>query len=194
MWNVFDQPWALLAAAGVSFLVIMTYRAALPDRVRPWQFGVPVVLLALAFGLDWVVTTDGEKIRDLVTTAEMAGQTGDLATLERLVAEDYHDSYHKDKRQLLDRARVALTASPLRAVKEISFDPTDPQPPLASVGLIVVATFQQNSVVAAAYKPSMIVKLDFQLAEQPDSRWLIRSIELVEVDKQPVSWARTTGF
>jgi hypothetical protein len=194
MWNVFDQPWTLIAAAGVAFLAIMTYRAFRPERARPWQLAVPVFLVAAAFGVDRLVTTDSEKIRDLITAAENTGRTRDLAGLERLLAEDYHDSFHKDKRHLVDRARAALTSSPLKAVKEISFDPTSLEPPRASVGLIVVATFQENSMVAAAYKPVMIVKLDFQLAKQSDRRWLIQSIELVEVDKQPVVWARTTGF
>jgi hypothetical protein len=194
MWNVFDQPWTLIAVAGVAFLAIMTYRAFRPDRARPWQLAVPVLLLIAAFALDWLVVTDSEKIRTVITTAEKAGQTRDLASLERLVAEDYHDSFHRDKRQLLDRARAALTSSPLKAVKEISFDPASLEPARASVGLIVVATFQKNSLVAAAYKPVMIVKLDFQLAKQADRQWVIQSIELVEVDKQPVTWARTTGF
>ena len=194
MWNVFDQPWTLIAVVGVAFLAIMTYRAFQPDRARPWQLAVPVLLVAAAFGLDWLVTTDSEKIRTLITTAEKAGQARDLAGLERLVAEDYRDSFHKDKRQLIDHARAALSGSPLKAVKEISFDPASLEPPRALVGLIVVATFQENSLVAGAYKPVMIVKLDFQLAKQPDRQWLIQSIELVEVDKQPVAWARTTGF
>ncbi len=194
MWDVFGQPWTLLAAAGIAFLAVMTYRAFRPDRAKPWQFGIPVALVVLAFALDGLVATDAEKIRALIVAAEKAGQARDIPALERLLAEDYHDSLHRDKQRLIDHARSALANSPIKAIKEISFGPTTLDRARASTTLIVVTTFQENSLVAATYRPVLMAKLDFVLARQPDRRWLIESIELVEVDKQPLTWSRTTGF
>jgi hypothetical protein len=194
MWNPCGQPWTLLATAGIVFLAVMTFRAFCPDKARPWQLGIPVAIVVAAFALDWLVATDAEKIRALILAAEKAGQARDITTLEHLVAEDYRDSFHRDKRHLIDRARTALTNSPIKGIKEISYGLENLDPPRASVALIVVATFQENSLVASTYRPVLMAKLDFLLTRQPDRRWLIESIELVEVDKQPLTWSRTTGF
>jgi hypothetical protein len=47
--------------------------------------------------------------------------------------------------------------------------------------------------VAANYKPILFVGLRFSLARQPDRRWLIKAIELVEVDKQPLTWGQVSS-
>jgi hypothetical protein len=194
MWTIYDQPWTLVALGGISFLAVMTYRAFCPDKARMWQLGIPVAIAAAAFALDVLVVTDSEKIRTLVTAAEEAGRKGDVASLENLLADDYHDSFHGNKQRLVERARIALTNSPIKAIKEIHFGLAGIEPPSATATLLLVTTFKENSLVAAAYKPSLMAKLDLRLAKQPDRRWLIQSVELVEVDKQPLSWGRTTGF
>jgi hypothetical protein len=194
MWNPFEQPWTLLATAGVAFLVIMTYRAICPDKQRPWQFAIPIVIVILAFGLDFAVATDSEKVHALVADMEQAGRAQDMAALERLLAEDYRDSYHQNKRSLIEHARSALAKSPIKGIKQVGLNLEQLNPPSASVGLSVVALFTENSLVATTYKSSLFVSLQLSCAKQPDSRWLIKSIELLEVDKQPISWGRTTGL
>jgi len=192
MWNVFEQPWTLLVVAGIVFLAVMTFRAVCPDRQRPWQLAIPVVIALTAFALDLAVATDTEKVRALVRDAVKAGRRQDIAALERLLAEDYRDSCHPDKRHLIEHARSALAGSPIASIKQISFDLERLESPNASVVLFLVTTFDPNSLVAQTYKPSLFVGLRFSLAKQPDRRWLITAIELVEVDKQPFTWRQVS--
>ena len=192
MWNVFEQPWTLLLAAGIVFLAVMTFRAVCPDRQRLWQLAIPIVMVLAAFALDLAVATDAEKIHALVRDTVKAARSRDIPALERLLAEDYRDSCHPDKRHLIDHARLALAGSPLAAAKLISFDLERLEPPNASVVLSLIATFDPNSLVAQIYKPSLFAGLRFSLARQADRRWLITAIELVEVDKQPFTWRQVS--
>jgi len=193
MWNVFEQPWTLLAAAGVVLLIVMTFRAVCPDRQRHWQMAIPVILVVMAFALDLLVATDPEKVRALMSDAMTAGRKEDIPGLERLLAEDYRDSYHRDKRHLIEHARTALAQSPIAAIKQISLDLEPIKPPNASAAMFAMTTFDPNSLVAANYKPILFVGLRFSLAKQPDRRWLIKAIELVEVDKQPLTWGQVSS-
>jgi hypothetical protein len=190
MWNVFEQPWTLLVIAGIALLVVMTFRAICPDRQRPWQWAIPILLVVMAFALDLAVATDREKIHTLMRDTLKAGQRQDIPALEALLAEDYQDSFHRDKRRLVEHARTGLQKSPMASIKQISFDLEQLEPPHASVALFVVTTFDPNSLVAQTYRPVLFVGLRFVLTKQPDRRWLIKAIELGEVDKQPLTWSQ----
>ena len=193
MWNLFEQPWTLLVIAGIAFLVVMTFRAICPDRQRPWQWAIPILLVVMAFALDLAVATDREKIHTLIRDTLKAGQRQDIPGLEALLAEDYQDSFHRDKRRLIEHARTALQKSPMTSVKQINLDLEQLEPPRASVAVFVVTTFDPNGLVAQTYKSVLFVSLRFVLMKQPDRRWLIQAIELTEVDKQPLTWGQISG-
>ena len=192
MWNVFEQPWTLLAAAGIAFLVVMTLRAVFPDRQRPWQLAIPAFLAIAALALDLAVATDREKVERLVRETLKAGQNEDLRALGSVLAEDYRDSYHRDRQHLIERARTGLTQSPIASVKVISRDIERLDPPNASVALFVMTVFEPNSLVAQTYKPALFAGLRFSLVKPSNGRGLIKSIELVEIDKQPTSWSHVS--
>ena len=72
MTNIFEQPRLLLIVAGVVFLGVAFFRDLLPPR-RAWIFWLlPVVIAVAAFGIDYLVQTDREKIEAVLAKASRA--------------------------------------------------------------------------------------------------------------------------
>ena len=193
MWNVFEQPWTLLGAAILAFLAVMTFRALCPSKERRWQMAIPVAVAGLAVALDLLVATDPEKIHGLVRAAIKAGQEEDVSALEGLLAQDYRDSFHRDRQHLVEHARTALARSPIASIRVLGRAIERLEPPDASVALSLLTHFDPNSLVAQTYRPVVFVGVRFSLARQANGRWLITAIELTEVDKNPVSWGQISG-
>ena len=49
-------------------------------------------------------------------------------------------------------------------------------------------TFDKNSYVSQNYKSFLMTKSKLTLQKQPDARWLISRVEVLELDRQPVNW------
>ena len=63
MWNMFEQPWALLITAGLLSIIIAILGMALPEKKKRRQWLLPLLFVILAFSLDFFVKTDLEKMR-----------------------------------------------------------------------------------------------------------------------------------
>ena len=61
MLNIFEQPWTLIIAAIVILLVTLIIQRSSGEKQPWWQWFLPVLLAAAAFGLDMLVQTDLEK-------------------------------------------------------------------------------------------------------------------------------------
>ncbi|MGE5293423.1 MAG: hypothetical protein ACM3VT_01210 [Solirubrobacterales bacterium] len=190
MWDVFEQPWTLLGAAVIVFLVVQTIRSVWPEKNRWWQLLLPVGVAALAIGLDLAVTTDLEKVNAIVKAGIQAAETEDCTALARLIASDYQDSYHKNKEALIEHCRSRLTSPCIEKIRKIASE-VKITPPQAVATFSIILQFHKDSYWAKAYKPSALVVMQFQLHKQPDGSWLVRRAEVQEVDKMPVNWGST---
>jgi hypothetical protein len=187
MWNFFEQPWTLLGAAVLVLFGVLTFRSVCSDRRKPWQWLLPVGVAVLGLGLDLGVTTDREKINQIVKAGVKAVEAEDCVTIARLIADDYQDSYHKSKESLLNRCRTRLVPPAVQRVRKIGAD-VEVSPPDAKVTLTLWLTFDKNSIWAQAYKPTALVTVQLYLRKQPDKTWRINRAEIREVDKTPVGW------
>ena len=190
MWNVFEQPWTLLGAAVIVLFGVLTFRSVWFEKRRWWQWLLPVGVAALGLGLDYGVATDLEKVNGLVKAGIVAVEQEDCDAIARLLANNYEDSYHKSRQALLSRCRSRLVPP---AVEKATRFATQVQltPPEAVVTLTLMMQFDKDSFWARNYKTTAIVKVQFYLRKQPDKSWLIRRIEVLEVDKMPVTWSVT---
>jgi len=188
MPNPYEQPWALLAAAVLSLFVVLTIRSVWPEKHRFWQWLIPATLALLAFGIDALVQTDIERINVLLKTALRAVQNEDCSTIATLIANNYADSHHRSKADLLRHCANRFTDSPVERARRTGslIELADSE---ARVTIFSKLTFRKDSYIARDYKPWILVKARLYLRKHPPHRWLIHNIRLLEIDKQPVNWS-----
>jgi hypothetical protein len=187
MWNIFEQPWTMLGAAVLVLLGVLTFRSIWSEKRRPWQWLLPAGVAVLGVGLDLGVTTDLEKINHVIKTGLKAVETEDCAALARLVADDYQDSYHKNKESLLGQCRTRLVPPAIQKVRKIGAQ-VEVSPPHAKAILTMWFTFDKDSFWAQAYKPTALITVELHFRKQPDRTWLLNRAEVREVDKTPITW------
>lgn len=187
MWDVFEQPWALLGAAILVLLVVLTVRSVVPEKRRLWQWLPPLAVAVLAVGLDAAVATDLEKINGLLKAGIQAAEREDCLAVSRLLSADYEDSYHKSKEAAVGHCRLRLVPPAIEKVHKIASE-MKITPPEAVAKFTLLVQFDKDSLWAQSYKPSALVVMQFHLRKQPDGTWLVRRAEIVEVDKMAVTW------
>ena len=186
MFDIFEQPWTLVGTAVLVLFGILTFRSFCPEKRRWWQLLVPVFLIAAALGMDKLVQTDNEKINSVIKTTIKAVQQEDCSAIEAAIANNYSDSYHGTKKQLLDHCRRELSKPLVDKIKKPSrlIDISDSN---ATATLFAVIILDKNSYLSQ-YKSFLLVKARLSLRKQPDKRWLISRIEILELDRLPTKW------
>jgi hypothetical protein len=187
MWNIFEQPWTLLGAAIIVLCGVLTFRSVWYEKRRSWQWFLPAGVAVLAVVLDLAVTTDREKIHQVINTGIKAAETANCDGLARLVADDYRDSHHTSKEVLIRECRTRLRPPAVRKIRKVSAK-IEVTPPEAKATLTLWTTFDKDSFFAQAYKPQALITVELHLHKQPNGTWLASRVEPLEVDKNPVSW------
>jgi len=187
MFNFFEQFWTLLIAAVVALYIVFRLRSIFPQKRRWWQWFVPPLLAIAAFGLDFLVQTDFEKISGLIDRGIKAVEEENPGAIEAIISANYRDSYHDSKEQLMSHCRNELSRDPVEENKKINVQ-IEISPPKADVILTVMMKFDKNSYVALNYKQYVLVRVQLYLQKQPDKQWLISRAELLELDRQSVNW------
>lgn len=187
MWDFFEQPWTLLGTSVLVLFGLLTFRSVCPEKRRAWQLVVPLMIAALGFGLDLLVTTDLEKVHAVLRLALRATENENLGAIQRLIAPDYKDKVHRNKAALMARCQQELSEPTLVYIKQLSGQ-VKLSGSLAEVALTLRARFEDSSRVAREYKRALIAEVEIHLQKQPDGAWLISRADLLEIDKIPVTW------
>ena len=187
MFDIFEQPWTLVGAAVLVLFSMLTLRSFFPEKRRWWQLLIPVFLTLAAFGLDMLVQTNLEKINSVIKAAIKAVQQEDCSAIEAVIANNYSDSYHSTKKQLLDHCRRELSKPLVEKGKKtgLLIKISDSN---AKAILFAKIIFDKGSYISQNYKSFLLVKARLSLRKQPDKRWLISRIEILELDRQPTNW------
>jgi uncharacterized membrane protein YeiB len=187
MFNVFDQPWTLLAVAVIALLVVLMLRRTSPDKWRWWLLLVPIFLALLAFALDKFVETDTEKITKVIDTGIKAVEEENLKAIDAIIAANYHDSYHNTKKDLMYYCESLLSQPFVEKNKKTSLE-IEKSAAEATAFLTVLTHFDKESYIYQNYKPFMLIKVKLNLQKQADKSWLINRAEILEIDRQSVKW------
>ena len=191
MFNIFENPWGLLIAAFAALLALWVLRSVSPEKMRWWFWLAPALIAGAAFAVDFLIETDREKIENVIYTLAKAVEEEKCDVITSLISDNYSDSFHKTKKQLVTRCKGRL-AEPLveRAIPRIvSVEQSSPN---SIVIFTVRVLFDKQSDVSQLYKPDIFFKVQAKLEKQPDSRWLINTIEIIEIDRLPAEWQTIT--
>lgn len=187
MWNIFEHPWSLIAAAVAVLLVIMIVRSFAPQKHRWWFLSLPVLIIIAAFALDFFFQTENELIKTAVNSIIAAVEEEDCSVIESLIAENYRDSKHKSKRRLMVNCESKLS-SPIvdKIVKRIvSIDISSPN---ASAVFTARIMFDKESEIYQGFRREMFTKVKLDFEKQSDKKWLINRAEILEIDLQQAGW------
>lgn len=187
MFNIFEHPWGLIAVAAVAALILLILRSVAPQKCRWWLWLLPVLLVVAAFGLDFLVETDLEKINAVIGKGVKAVQEEDPDAIEMIIADDYADSYHSSKSVLMEHCEEVLSEPLIEKTigRTVS---VDIQGPKATAIFTVRVLFDKRSFIYQNYKQQMMTEVQADLRKQPDGRWLIKRVELLKIDFQPAKW------
>ena len=186
MLNLFEQPWTLLILAVAIFFVTLIIRRIVPEKCPWWQLLLPVLLSIAAFGLDWLVETDTEKIKKLINVGIKAVEEENSDGIDAIISADYHDSYHNTKEDLMRYCRSLLN-QPLVDKNIRRYVVMRVSVPEATAFVTVWTVFDKESYVYE-YQRNMLTKLRLNLKKQQDKSWLINRAEILEVNNQRAGW------
>ena len=190
MTNIFEQPWLLLIVAGVVFLVVAFLRDVLPPG-RGWLFWLlPVVIAIAAFGIDYLVQTDKEKIETVLAKACRAVEGQDIRALAPLISNDYHDSVHPSKQALLNHFGERLSEPVIEKIVPAIVS-LDIKPLEAKVVFTARVMFDPRGPVYE-YRKMMLFKLQADFTKEA-GEWFFSKTEILTIDLQPAGWKNTQG-
>jgi hypothetical protein len=187
MFDIFEQPWTLVGAAVLVLFGMFTFRSICPEKRRWWQLLVPLLLAVGALGLDEIVKTDQERISAVIAKGIKAVKEEDFRAVESILSDRYSDSYHDTKQHLLSHFRTVLS-EPLIAKHKRTGLLVNVKGPNATAVLFTTVTFEKDSRIAQNYVSFLLTKTRLSLQKQPDKRWLITRIEVLELNRQPANW------
>ena len=188
MFDVFEQPWTLAAAAILILFGILTYRSVLPEKRRFWQLTIPLFVFISAFALDVFVKTDLEKINTVISEGITAVDQLDYNTIGSIISDNYRDRIHSSKQSLIEHCIRRLPDLKIgknkKTALQVNLSGND-----ATAHLFTITTFDEDSFIAQNYKPFVMGQFEITLHKQPDDSWQITRVEIRQIDKQPASWS-----
>ncbi|HUS73341.1 MAG TPA: hypothetical protein VMY06_09775 [Sedimentisphaerales bacterium] len=178
---------ATLALAIAVLLTLQIIHVILTYERHWWQWLLPIILAVAAFGLDFVVQTDLERINALISTVRKATEQENCDAIGAIISADYSDSYHNGKDDLMNHCRRLLSEPLVEKSMKMGLT-VEISPPRAAVTLTVIIHFDKQSRVYREYRPFVILKIQFDLHKEQGKRWLVNRAEILEIDRQPVKW------
>lgn len=189
MFDIFDKPWTLLGAAVLVLFVILTFSSIFPEKRCWWQLLLPAITAVAAFGLDFFVQTDLEKIKTVINVGIKAVEEENCNAITQIISDNYSDSYHNAKSDLIHHCMMKLIPPLVERNKRTDLLIEQISPPNATAILTVVTHFDKQSYVYKEFlRPFMITKTRIYLQKRRDNRWLISRVELLELDRHSADW------
>ncbi|MBN1807358.1 MAG: hypothetical protein JW837_19080 [Sedimentisphaerales bacterium] len=186
MWNIFEQPWTLLVAASIAILLIAIIKNSIPDKHRILLRLIPVLIAALGLGLDYFIKTDTEQIKTIIKTAVKSVENEQPKVIEPLIADDYQDSMHKNKNEIMKECRAYLRP-PFVDNVFYSISSLDINKNEASVVLLNRIFFEEGSEYSEWIKVMTAeFKIDFR--KTAGKGWVVSQVELSSLNGNPAKW------
>lgn len=184
MWNIFENVWLLLTAAGISFVIASVVRQEKPE----WGFRpllVPLLLAAAAFGIDRFFVTDYEAVSAIVPACKKAAAAQNVQGFAPHISPNYRDSFHRSKADLIRAAESVIHRAAVEKIRTQSHVITIDGNTASSELAIAVHLDPNNQYGAGSL---VFVEMEFEY-EKVGEEWLIRRMEIKSVNYQPMDWS-----
>lgn len=190
-WLDFSRTFAMLLriilpAAVAAFAILLVINTVQLNERLAYLWLVPVSLCALAFGLDALVGTDKEKITAVIDKSIQAVEKEDSAAFAKTIAEDYQDSFHKNKQELISHFKRELY-EPVIANNRKTHQQTDIQADEAIAMVVIWTSFEPDGWVYEMGKAFLKTDLKLQLRKY-NNKWLIHGVEILALDGYEADW------
>lgn len=184
MWNIFENAWLLLTLAGIALVITSIVRQEKPEwGLKPLL--IPLMLGALAFGLDYWVTTDYEAINGIVPACRKAAVAADTNGIMKHISPNYSDSRHRNRQSLRSAIERIIPRASIKKVRFQSHVITIEGNAAQSEFLAAVHLNPDSGYAAAG--SLVFVEMRFEY-EKITTTWYISSMEVTEVNYQPMNW------
>lgn len=184
MWNIFENCWLLLTLAGISLVVASIIRQEKPE----WGYKpllVPLLLAALAFGMDYAFITDFEAVSAIVPACRQAAIDENSDRIMELISPNYRDRYHNDRMALRNRVAHTITGASIKKIRTQSHIVTVEGAKAQSE--LIAAVHMNSDSRYAAYGTFFMVEMNFDY-EKAGSQWYILQMDVKTVNYQPMNW------
>ena len=185
MWNIFEQPWLLLIIAAMGLIIVAIITKINPSKKLLLLYVIPILICALAFGMDYFVQTDHEKIVAVISKGVKAVEQEDINTINKIIAPIYRDSFHTDKASLMSHCQIVLS-EPLIKKNYKTILSIEISPPNASVDLTLRTVFDEKSMIGQNLK-LLFTRATVELRKS-NQDWLINKVEVLEINRHPAGW------
>ncbi len=180
---IFESPWLLLTVAGVTLIAASVVRQVKTEWGY-WPLLVPLIIAALAFGLDYIVKTDLEKVNSIISSAKNAAITGIMSDIMPFISPDYADRSYPSKEQLEVKLKKVFTNSGIKKIRTRSHV-VDLKTDTANSQLHVVVHLDKNSRYAIAGS-IVFVGLQFDYVKVGEN-WMVKRSDIISVNDNPWS-------
>lgn len=182
MFNFFERPWTLTAAAVIILLILLVAR---PPKKYLWLWLLPFAVAGLGFLLDYLVNTEPEKIRNVLSNVVKAAEHENCPAIEPFISPDYRDSLHKSKRTLMSHCTSRLS-EPVILKTVLRIGQIDTRKDTAVVPFTVRVLFEPDSYVYE-FRQQMVFGLEANL-QKTRQKWFITRIEIRKIDLMDAGW------
>jgi hypothetical protein len=184
--DIYQSPWTLIITAVALFCIITIFRNVKPEMRRWWQLLIPFVVLAAAFGIDYLVETDKEKITARIHEARAAVLNRKPKVIIEMIDEDYQGQHRYDRNIIMRKAQQYFSR-PFAEKIRINYNEITITGDEATSQLSVTVHFDE-SADAAQFVTLAIIQANIGFVRRGDD-WMVKSVEIEKVNnKEPPRW------
>lgn len=184
MWNVFEQPWTLFITAVALLPVVAITSVFIQEKYKGRIWLIPLILAITAFGLDFAVQTDREKIEGVIKAGATAMEDEDCDAIAAILAENYKDSAHSSKAAIMVRCR-AILVEPFVDTAICQIRQIDITGDSAKVTINARILFDKKS---DAFVPGVQASAEIYLQKTKENQWLISRTEILTSGGHDATW------
>lgn len=182
----------ILPIAVAAFAILLAINIVQLNERLAYLWLVPVFLCALAFGLDALVGTDKEKITAVVNKSIQAVKKEDAIAFDKTIAEDYQDSFHNNKQDLIRHFKRVLY-EPVIANNRKTHQQTDIEVDNATATVVIWTSFEPQGWVFEMGKAFLKTDLKLHLRKY-NNKWLICGAEILALDGHEADWSAIQNY